>query len=40
MTETRPLHFFDAFFRDENADLIETYTRNWNHIPATYPPGW
>lgn len=40
MTEARPLHFFDTYFRSFNADLLETYTQNWNLIPASYPAGW
>ncbi len=40
MIESRPLHFFDAFFRSENEDLIETYTANWHFIPSHYPAGW
>jgi hypothetical protein len=40
VTETRPLYFFDTFFRDDNQDLIEDYTRNWHLIPANYPAGW
>lgn len=40
MTESAPLHFFDAFFRGENEDLISVYTENWHHVPANYPPGW
>lgn len=40
MTETRPLHFFDAYFRDDNEELIGVYTENWNHVPANYPAGW
>lgn len=40
MIEPAPLHFFDAFFRGDNEDLVALYTEAWHHIPETYPPGW
>lgn len=40
MIESRPLYFFDAFFRSENEDLISIYTDAWHHVPESYPAGW
>lgn len=40
MTDETPIHFFDAFFRSENDDLISVYTDHWNLIPTSYPAGW
>jgi hypothetical protein len=38
--DTRPLSFFDAFFRDDNIELVDLYAQHWAKIPAHYPPGW
>lgn len=38
--ETRPLSFFDSFFRAENSELLKVYAEAWPNIPAHYPPGW
>lgn len=40
MIDNTFLHFFDAYFRSDNEDLLEIYTANWNSIPAHYPAGW